>query len=904
MTHNLLFYPSTLPGEPLERYCVEGMTLHEWMQKNVTGYSASSEHPISAMVNGVVVDPEHWDDVVFGRDTLVEIRPQPQGIETIIYAVVAAVVAVAASILLKPDIPTQANKSSGRGSKLLEANASGNQVALGDVIPEIAGRRKRFPDYLNSPRRVFDSTRTRQTMRMLLSVGRGEYEILPEDIFIGNTPFNSLGSAISYEVFPPGALVSGNSAHQNWFNVPEVGPAVGSSGIPLQSSRDAAISWGGELSFAGNTITSTSGDTPDGWSSGLSVYIELRQSVSIVDGGGDNADVITGAFRWLGLREGDTFTIDIYPDSYLRVATLDPGTGPDDDVVTLRVLVGLNWVPANNFNPGNENWIISPDRRPSYLITEAIPNGFEFQGRVGSSNIVDWPGFPTTTTSNATVEAEVSEGEGVWTLPFAVCPKGEVTESIEWDVFAPQGLVESGESSGNRYPITRTVQMRYREVGSAAWEGVVSRDISGETRDQLGWTFSQSLPRPMRAEVQVRRLTSSSDNVLIQDSLEFYGLRSRLPAPNRYEGVTTLAVTITGSDQISSRTDNQINVICTRKIPVRSNGSWTHPQVTRDIAPWFAYIAKDAGYSDDDLDLDELDRLDAIWKSRGDTFDYIEADDSTVKEALVRALRAGMAEATIRDGLLTPVRDGPRTQVEHVYSAQNFIEEFTYDISMPHPTDTDGIDVEYVDSENWTEAEVKCRLPGDNGFKTEKVRLDGVTSREQAYQIGMRERRKIKYRRSSYRFATELDALNSHYMGYNAIISDVPGQGQSMLCDGVQVVDANRVTVQVTEPLDWSADEPHVVAWRRPDGTMSGPYQAIEGSHEFEVTMFSSDGVEPPVVDVHMEWPHVYFGPESTWKHAVLITSIEPQGFESVSVQAVNYDDRVYLDDDSQPPPA
>ncbi len=59
-----------------------------------------------------------------------------------------------------------------------------------------------------------------------------------------------------------------------------------------------------------------------------------------------------------------------------------------------------------------------------------------------------------------------------------------------------------------------------------------------------------------------------------------------------------------------------------------------------------AQIAKDAGYTDDDIDLDELDRLHTIWTARGDTFDFV-FGGTTVRDAINTALRAGMAEMTL-----------------------------------------------------------------------------------------------------------------------------------------------------------------------------------------------------------------------------------------------------------------
>src|SRR5690625_4289898 len=60
MTHNLLIFPSTLPGQPLERYEAHGVTLDQWLRDNVTGYQPADQQPISATVYGVVVEPAQW----------------------------------------------------------------------------------------------------------------------------------------------------------------------------------------------------------------------------------------------------------------------------------------------------------------------------------------------------------------------------------------------------------------------------------------------------------------------------------------------------------------------------------------------------------------------------------------------------------------------------------------------------------------------------------------------------------------------------------------------------------------------------------------------------------------------------------------------------------------------------
>ena len=40
------FYPSRLPGEPLETHEHGVLTLHEWMSRNVPSYSQDKTHPV------------------------------------------------------------------------------------------------------------------------------------------------------------------------------------------------------------------------------------------------------------------------------------------------------------------------------------------------------------------------------------------------------------------------------------------------------------------------------------------------------------------------------------------------------------------------------------------------------------------------------------------------------------------------------------------------------------------------------------------------------------------------------------------------------------------------------------------------------------------------------------------
>ncbi|MDR5858227.1 hypothetical protein FZZ93_01025 [Halomonas eurihalina] len=890
-------YPSDMPSAPVKEWEVVGKTLNAWLRECSPSYRCydADHHPLIVAVNDRLVPPSEWESVWLGADTTVELRPHPGDPGTLIAAAIAAVVAIAATVFLKPSLPTQRNSSS-KGSKLLEVSAEGNQVRLGDLIPDIAGRVKMNPDYISATRRYFVEPK-KQALDLLLCVGLGEFDIQPSDIKIGETPVTSLGTAVDLSAFGPGEDVTGHVAHQNWYNAPEVGPSAGGSGLRLKSSRDLQKSWTGTHTFDGTSITTPDGP-PDSWAEGTQLTIELPIDFDVT-GGGSDPNVFHGSFAHFEPEVGAIIYIHQPGDESgngLRITSYTPGS---PDQMTLEG--GDPAEPVSDWTPGSYNRVI---RRPNYadpralhVIESITQDGVTVRYEIDGTPVSNWAGFPLVTTSNALVEVDDQEYAGIWSSIFLACPEGETTDTLEFDVFAPQGLGHADGGDVDR--VQRTIEFRYREQGTTTWT-TVSRTVEGATRDQLGWTFRESIPA-MTPEVQMRRVSAESNSTQDMDRLEWYGLRSRHPHATSYPGVTVIALTITGSDTIASQTENQISVRLTRKLPVRENGAWTAPQPTRLPAAYAMHVAKAVGYTDDKLNLGEFDRLAGIWDSRGDEYNAVHRDDSTVKEIINAALRVGFAELTIDRGQIRPVRDEPRGGLpQHGYSAQNMSGPLRRTTAMPKPDDNDGIDVTFINPDTWTEETVECRLPGDQGIRAKKVQFDAAMSRTQAYRLGMRERARLAYRRTQFKFPTELDALNSSYMSHAGIASDVPGYGQSAWVKAAAYDDqAGTVTLEVSEEFDWVDGASHVIAWRKPDGKLTPPYPAQPGSDPFLVVATAPSA---PTISDDMQPPFVHFGTTETWSWQALITDIKPRGNEGVSVSAVIDDPRVYYYDDATPP--
>jgi hypothetical protein len=510
----------------------------------------------------------------------------------------------------------------------------------------------------------------------------------------------------------------------------------------------------------------------------------------------------------------------------------------------------------------------------------------------------EWIGFDDIESNTARIVLDGSTTEGDWAGPFAACPPGEVVRRIEFDFFFPQGLVRYTEKNGNIRSHWAKVEVQYRDIATAgAW---TSRTFTYEAMspDQQGYTDWITIPEYIRPEVRVRRIGEESPENFKFNRVQWYGLRGRIDkAPTRYEGCSVMALYVRGGDKLSAQSQGQVSVVGTRKLPVLVDGQWSAPVATRDIVPWVNYVMKSAGGTDNDLDLEEFSRYGAIWVPREDYFDYKVEDDSTVKECLNDALLAGFAEFTVERGRVTPVRDEPRAVLEQMYTPQNMTGPLRRNFTLPAPDDYDGVEVKYIDGVTRAEEVVDCSLPGDAKQTVQTITVKGVTSRDKAWRIGRRRRRAQVYQNKSYSWGTEYSALNSGYLSYCAVADDIPGYGQSAVLVGLTAGNG-LVLLESSEPLTWKDGASHVVGLRRPDGTVSGPWSA-KRVDDFRLTVPALDF--SPDLSWEIEPPHLLFGEATRWCYPVLITSIQP-GDYSADVEAVNYDVRVYADDNNFAP--
>ncbi|MBW5937873.1 kinase, partial [Klebsiella michiganensis] len=260
-------YPSRLPGEPLETHEHGNITLHQWMVRNVPGYSQDRSHPVAVELNGRTLPPDEWPLCQLSPDSDVRIYPVPYGtgLEIAVWVSVAISAASAVySLFFGPKVDL-GGYSSGSGRSLELNPAKANTAKLGDPIREVFGRCRIYPDYLVQPVTRFDpNDPTRMTVEMFLCVGQGRFSFTGGDKRIGETPAASLGDGFSDKVYQPGEDVSSDPRSENWFNSTEVGGTSSGTGLDMaKTSPDSDDIIADSMTVSGVSVTFTGLDADD-----------------------------------------------------------------------------------------------------------------------------------------------------------------------------------------------------------------------------------------------------------------------------------------------------------------------------------------------------------------------------------------------------------------------------------------------------------------------------------------------------------------------------------------------------------------------------------------------------------------------------------------------------------------
>lgn len=894
--HDPIYSAPSLPGE----------TLQDAVLRLVPGFEPAKPCPWQCKVNGLDVSPALYTRTILGPDTHVDFYLTPRG--DVINDVLNIFTLGAWNLVMKfltPKVGSTGMSGPRGGSSrerddLDQASVKANTVKQGAVIREKFGEGRIYPDHLVQVRRFFQSGNPyRQASEMLLSLGRGKFQVDLSRSKVGETPQSALGANFSTEIYPPGADLTDQPIADNWYTSSEVGGTTGGA-AGLEMTVTSNVLQNSEATTyvaAGNqvTIPAGAGSWPNGWEAGMLIRAIVPYSWAVEDGGAGARDRIKGPWSQIGPFVGMKLeVVGAYSGNFVIADVVMDGA--TIDYVTLDYPDGN---PATALQLGPASLTIGYEglRYRMLSVSSQVITLARLTDTGGADSA--WPGFQSLTTSAARFTLDSTTTQSGWTGPYAASPEGALASELEIDFFYPGGLYKINETTGNPNSLTVRVQVQYRDLDTAGDWTSSAYDHTGGRIAQAGFTHRIALPYPMRAEVRVRRVTADYVKSSVSDEVQWYGLKSKLiERPTSYPELTTAAVRVFGGGALAAQAEQMVSFWVTRVLPVRSGGEWQVEAPTRSIAAAALYLAKDRGYTDAQLDLAEWDRLDELWAARGDFFDGSFEKETTAEQALNTICRPGYAQVVAPRGILRPVRDALRTEdekaVARLYSPANStgIQRSGQPVNL---NDTDAVDVKYLSPTTWTTETVRCRLPGlPEPNKVTQLTVEGVNDRTRAWRLGMRELTMARYRRWKNTWSTAMDSFASNYMDFCEIQDNVPDLSTvGHLRDWY-----GQQTFETNEPIG-SAE---IVAMRRPDGTKFGPvaFTKIDG-YTFSVAtpldftpITESDGSREPT--------HVFFGKFEQMFWPVLISSVTPSGQFRANVEAIGYDERVYEYDDQEPP--
>jgi len=511
--------------------------------------------------------------------------------------------------------------------------------------------------------------------------------------------------------------------------------------------------------------------------------------------------------------------------------------------------------------------------------------------------------------SNLEMKAPNSPGFNILG-PYVASPSGTVASAIGIDLNFPTGLGEV-DDDGNTRPYSVTVNFEYQQVNDAgtpigAWTALVTKQFTFASKQPQVVSFRVDTPL-IRCQIRGQRITNETGDNRTFEMVQWAGLRSYLQSTYTYGNVTLLAVKMRATAALNATTARKFSVIVKDRVqtwdPINGWGGYVYS----DGNP--AWIAADMlrdtdygrGLGTDRLAMTKLYALSQTAASRGDRFNGVFDSTSQLWDALAKVLRCVRTVPIYYAGVIDFIRDQPQTIPTAMFQPANMVAgsfKTTYnffDVDTP-----DHVIVQYIDPDTWKTETVTCRLPGETALNPYNVTLFGCTDRNQAFREGISMAAANRDRRRSISFATLSEGFVPRYNGLIRISHDMPLWGYSG-----RVISFNRATGQLrtTEQIEFLEPIPHVIAFRKKNGSEDGPYSIVrdfslnidEGEYGCIVqastaqknAIYISNGVRD-------EFTFYQAGPTEKQGLKALVMSATPDSQGQVNITCINYADSVY----------
>jgi sulfur carrier protein ThiS len=409
--------------------------------------------------------------------------------------------------------------------------------------------------------------------------------------------------------------------------------------------------------------------------------------------------------------------------------------------------------------------------------------------------------------------------------------------ALSFDFAFPAGLFTVNTTSNQVDPRSVTIVAEGRRVDAAgtpleAYVNLFTETYTYATRQPKRITRKVTGLPPARYEVRVRRNnveTSGNDGA---DAVVWTTLRVHIDGPSSFEDVTTVALRIVATAQVSGSSSRQFSAIATRYLNVW-NGS-TFALATTKNPVWAAYdIATNsvygAGRAPSKIDIAKFITEATAAAARGEEFNYNFTAVTTYSRAFDIALKPSRIKHCWAGDVLTLVRDEWKPIPSMLLTDQQIVRgSLDIEYVFNDEDNADAVIGEFLNDVTWRPAEIQYPPNGVDftAVNPTRIRIDGITDTELMFKEIAFYYRQANLRRIKVKLDTEHDGRILKFGSAIKVQSFLPKRwGQSG-----EVVSYNSGTKIITLDRDvtFSAGQ-HYLELRDKRGRYFGPVKVTDG---------------------------------------------------------------------------
>lgn len=488
--------------------------------------------------------------------------------------------------------------------------------------------------------------------------------------------------------------------------------------------------------------------------------------------------------------------------------------------------------------------------------------------------------------------------------PFITNETQTLTSKIQVDVSLPRGLYSSNDSGGLDN-VTVNALFEFQQIDDAgasvgAWQTLANFTAELATTTPQRFTLEQAVAQG-RYQVRAKRVGDNNDSHRVGDTIVWEAMRGFLDVEQDFGDVTLMAVKALATSNLNNKSNSRLNIRQVRKLPVWNGSGWSLAETRNPI--WAMIDVFKASYGglleDSFLDLDGLLLLANEFEASGKWFDWSFANETSVWQAAKTILSVARAIPMLNGSQITAIEDKPRTIKSAMFTPDNMIEgSFKWEISLFKLNEEDSVEVEYLDEETWKPETMVCKIDIDQGTNPRKVKAVGVINRDRAYRYGLYLRAKMLWQREIIKFSTGLEGNIPSVGQLISVSHDVPRWTENT---GIVLSVAGDI-VMLSEPFIFDPLKQYKIAFRRKDGSASPSYDIIATG---DLSTVQVPNMTEDFVRLSSQEKVFYqVGTEEKLEKLCRVKRIKPnQDKQTVEVEAVNEDSRIYSFDAESAPP-